>query len=120
MAVIDVSHVERETTGFDHGRIGGALMDHWAMPDSLSEAIRLHHQPNKAERYPVEAATVHVADILAHALQIGGSGERFVPTMSAGAWAKLGLDPSMIGLAVDEMDRQYAASVSLLGLATKD
>ena len=111
---------ERETIGFDHGRIGGALMDHWSMPEALREAIRCHHEPAKAERFPLEAATVHVADILANALQYGSSGERFVPPISAGAWSKLGIDPPMISFAVEQMEREYAASVHFLGLAQDD
>jgi HD-like signal output (HDOD) protein len=111
---------EREMIGFDHGKIGGALMDHWSMPDALREAIRYHHEPNKAERFPLETATVHVADILANALQYGGSGERFVPPISAGAWTSLGIDPPKIAFAVDQMEREYAASVHFLGLAQED
>ena len=111
---------EREATGFDHGRIGGALMDAWTMPESLRESIRLHHEPAKAERFPVETATVHVADILANALELGHGGERFVPPISAGAWAKLGVDPQMIGFVVEDIDRQYQASAHLLGLAVEE
>ncbi len=92
---------EREMLGFDHGRIGGALMEHWSMPESLREAVRSHHEPVKATRYPLEAATIHVADIMANALRLGGSGERFVPPMSASAWSSLGLDPQMMPFAVE-------------------
>lgn len=107
---------ERERIGTDHARLGGALMDRWSMPEALREAIGLHHEPNKAERYPDEAAVVHIADILANALQLGTSGERYVPQISAGAWARLGIAPQMMGFAVEELDRQYAAAVHLLGL----
>lgn len=108
---------EREMLGFDHARLAGILMDKWKMPDALREAVRLHHEPRRAERYPVEAAVVHVADIVATAMQLGSSGERFVPPMSAGGWATLGIDPAVIGFAVEDIDRQYTAAVHLLGLS---
>lgn len=111
---------ESAVTGFDHARVGSILMKHWAMPDVLQDALGYHHMPAKAARYPVEASTLHVADILAHALQIGGSGERYVPPVSAGGWNKLGLDAGNIGFLVEEIDRQYSASVHLLGLDTED
>lgn len=111
---------EKEVTGFDHSRVGSVLMKHWGMPDVLQDALGYHHMPVKAARYPVEASTLHVADILAHALQIGGSGERYVPPVSAGGWTKLGLDASGVGFAIEEIDRQYSASVHLLGLDTED
>ena len=107
---------EREVLGFDHGRVGGSLMDHWSMSDALRESIRLHHEPNRAERCPVETATVHFGDILANALQIGSSGERFVPPVSPGAWNGLGFGPEKMGLVVEEVDKQYAAAVQLLGM----
>jgi HD-like signal output (HDOD) protein len=110
---------EREMVGFDHGWVGGALMDHWSMPDSLRDAIRHHHEPAKAGRFPIEAATVHVADIITNALRLGSSGEKYVPKISASAWTKLGLDPASISFAVEEMERDYAASVHFLGLAVE-
>jgi hypothetical protein len=90
------------------------------MPEALRDSIRFHHEPMKAERFPLEAATVHMADILANALQLGTSGERFVPPISASAWAKLGIDASVIPFAVEQMEREYAASVHFLGLTGED
>lgn len=117
---VHLFEAEKEVTGFDHARVGAVLMKHWGMPDVLQEGLGYHHIPAKAARYPVEASTLHVADILAHALQFGGSGERYVPPVSAGGWAKLGLDAGSIGFAVEEIDRQYSASVHLLGLDSED
>ena len=113
-----VYEVEREVLGFDHGRVGAELMKRWNMPDALQEALGLHHDPVKAQRYPAEAAMMHVGDIMANALQLGSSGESYVPQISNGAWSKLAIDPSMMSFAVDEIDRQYGAAVQLLDLAT--
>lgn len=110
---------ERDALGFDHARLGTILMKHWKMPDVLQQSIGLHHDPQKADRFPLEAATMHVADILAHALGLGNSGERYVPPISASGWAKLGVDPGSIAFAVEEIDRQYDASVHLLGLESE-
>lgn len=107
---------EQEILGFDHARLGMILMKQWKMPDVLQQAVGFHHAPRRADRFPTEAATLHVADILAHALRFGGSGERYVPPLSAAGWAKLGIDPGSIPFTVEEIDRQYEASVHLLGL----
>ncbi len=109
--------VERSRLGFDHGTVAGILMRRWNMAGALSEALEYHHDPVKAQRYPMEAATVHVADILVTALSAGSSGERFVSPVSQSAWSRLELDPRMIPSVVEEFDRQYAAAVHLLGLA---
>jgi len=109
--------VERRMLGFDHGSVGGALMRRWNMPLSLAEALEHHHQPLRASRYPDEAATIHLADIIATALGIGSSGETFVPPVSQAAWTQLGLDARLLPSAVEDLDRQFGAAIHLLGLA---
>jgi two-component system, cell cycle response regulator len=37
-------HVEQEILGLTHEDITGALMDHWGLPEELTEAARAHHQ----------------------------------------------------------------------------
>ena len=111
---------ERTLTGMDHAVIGGALMERWQMPDSLTEAVRFHHDPLGAERYAVEAASVHIADIIAHGMLLGGSGERFVPPVSPEAWDVLSMEPMSMIPAVAEVERQYADSLRLFGMDTED
>jgi HD-like signal output (HDOD) protein len=110
---------ERDMLGFDHARVGGALMDHWKMPESLKEAVRFHHEPLKAVRFPLDVAIVHVADILANALQLGSSGERFIPPLSAHAWTALGLDPRVISFVIEQIDREYEAALLSMGFAAE-
>lgn len=107
---------ERKILGFDHGQVGEALLDQWHMPQSLREALRYHHSPRRASRYPVETSAVHVADILAIALRFGNGGEAFVPPISPEAWEALALDLGYLASTVEEMDRQFQAAVHLVGL----
>ena len=111
---------ERELTGFDHGMIGGVLMEHWNMPDSLKESVALHHRPNEATRYPLETAIVHLADIFAHELELGRSGERLVPSRSAEACDRLPFDPELLASVPEEIGRQYRDTVRLFGLSEDD
>ncbi|MBF0558066.1 MAG: HDOD domain-containing protein [Nitrospirae bacterium] len=87
---------ERERLGFDHADVGGLLLKEWKLPQNLTEAVAYHHNPDKASQYPVEAAAIHIADILAHAMQLGSSGEKYVPSLSEEAWAKLSFPTSML------------------------
>jgi HD-like signal output (HDOD) protein len=107
---------ERNLLGFDHGQVGEALLDQWNMPASLREPLRFHHNPGRADRYPVETSAVHVADIMANALGFGHGGESFVPPLSPEAWDSLGLDAGYLPSTVEEMDRQFQAAVHLVGL----
>jgi len=88
--------VERESLGFNHTDVGGLLLKEWKLPKNLTEAVAYHHNPDKALQYPVETATIHVADILAHAMQLGSSGEKYIPPLSEEAWAKLSFQTSML------------------------
>src|SRR5208283_5766876 len=87
---------ERESLGYDHTDVGCLLLKEWKLPQTLTEAIAYHHNPDKASQYPVEAAATHIADILAHAMQLRSSGEKYVPHISEEAWAKLSFQTSML------------------------
>ncbi len=81
--------VERGVFGFDHAVVGTALLRLWGLPETLSEPIKFHHEPESAGSHAEEAAIVHVADIIAHALMFGSSGEHHVPKLCASAWETL-------------------------------
>jgi putative nucleotidyltransferase with HDIG domain len=70
---------ENQVLGFDHGAVGGALLKHWNLPPVLQEAVEFHHHPGDAPSQCPEVYVVHLADILANALQYGSSGEHLVP-----------------------------------------
>lgn len=104
--------VERELLGFDHARVGSALLKSWKLPESQQEAIGLHHDPREAQRFPVETSTVHVADVIANALQVGTSGERLVPPLVPDAWAALRLPDDSMPKLIAEIDRQLPVAIS--------
>lgn len=103
--------VEYEELGFDHASLGRALLENWKLPASLVETVAYHHNPEAAARFPVEAAHVHLADIIAHAMQLGSSGERFVPPLSRAAWDRAGVSPGQLSGAMEEVDRHYREAV---------
>jgi HD-like signal output (HDOD) protein len=105
---------EQEILGFDHAAVGRALAQAWKLSPRLEEVVACHHTPTAAVRYPVETATIHVADIVAHALQLGDSGESFVPPMDREAWASIGLPSSVFAPAMDQIERQFQDSIHLI------
>jgi HD-like signal output (HDOD) protein len=107
---------EHRVLGFDHAQVGEALLSQWNMPPSLRESVHFHHQPRRADRFPLEAAAVHLGDIMAIALGIGSAGERFVPPLSPEGWSTMGLDASLLGPAVEEVELQFEAAIHLMGL----
>ena len=109
---------EMELVGFDHGTIGGALMERWNMSPSLIESVRYHHRPAEAGEHIVETCTIHLADLIANALKLGRSGERMVPPRWIGMWDALSLDPSSLPDLMDSMREEFDQVVGAFDLDT--
>jgi putative nucleotidyltransferase with HDIG domain len=107
-------HLEQELLGFDHSHVGQALLDLWKLPPALREAVAHHHHPERATRFPVEAAVVHIADLVANALSLGSSGETGIPPFVASAWETIGLPPAVLGDLMVECERHYEAAVQVI------
>jgi HD-like signal output (HDOD) protein len=62
--------LEMEMLGFTHPELGAWLTTMWNLPDELTEAILYHHDPAKAPRHAVLAATVSLAEELANFMEM--------------------------------------------------
>ncbi len=84
--------VEFDTLGCRHTHVGRDLFRKWKLPYSLENGICFHHTPTRAQRVN-RAAVVHLADLCAHALGLGASGEHVVPPLDETAIQALRLGP---------------------------
>ncbi|WP_246237509.1 hypothetical protein [Caldichromatium japonicum] len=50
---------------------------------------------------PIEAAVVHVADLIVNSLRLGTSGTRWVPCLEDSAWCLTGLETAQLPGLVD-------------------
>lgn len=108
-----LQQLEFEALGYDHAVVGGALLEAWRIPQSLFEPVGAHHDPTQAQRYPVEAAVVHLADVIVHGLRIGTSGERFVPPLDEEAWRRVDIPASALPEIIDRSEEQRRDVVAL-------
>lgn len=60
--------VEEGIMGFDHAVIGQALLDHWGLPESISQAVGWHHEPWLAGNYQDQAGVLFMANLFAKML----------------------------------------------------
>lgn len=111
-----LTDAENELFGFTHTGVGRALLVAWNLPDTHWEPVGYHHHPGLAKRYGTEAALVHVADIIACAMRVGSSGERFVPLLEPAAWTTLGIAVEAIPTILEETRVQVAALVGVFDL----
>jgi len=85
---------ENSILGGNHTLIGKYLLKTWNLPLELENNIFFHHNPSAAHD-PIQAAIVHLADIMVNALCLGSSGERFVPNFDYKAWDNLDISSSI-------------------------
>lgn len=110
---------EKQMFGYDHAEVGAALMEIWSLPKSLSEATHFHHQPAACDHFEDLASTVHVADLIAHALEYGSSGEPFVPKLVPSAWDRCGIEPDSLADIVAQVDQQFKNLIHALKAARR-
>ena len=90
---LPVAAAERRLFGFDHAAVGG------------------HHG---GEGMSLDACIVHVADVAAVAVGLGFNGSVAAPPLDPAAWDALGLDPSVLAVALSQARRQVDDIVSSL------
>ncbi|QSV45930.1 HDOD domain-containing protein [Geobacter benzoatilyticus] len=105
---------EQDRLGFDHATVGGALLRKWKIPANIAEPVNCHHNPDRAGQFPLEAATIHVAGIICHAMDLGFSGDKFVPPLVPSAWDRIGLPPSMLGTILRQAEPQLEEAFAIL------
>jgi len=108
---------ERAVLGFDHAQIGSELCRHWHLPAPIAAAVERHHRVNP-QAPPVAADmadVVHVADAMAHALDLAGDPDALVPQPAASAWQRLALGPAELRAALGEAERHFNGFANLLG-----
>lgn len=102
---------ERAILGIDHAQAGEALASRWNFPADVGRAVALHHAPDGATRL---ADVLHVANILAHALDLAGSPQARVRPLNPEAWCRLGLDQSALKALLAGIEREHEGYCALL------
>lgn len=108
---------ERAVLGFDHAQIGSELCRHWRIPAPIAAAVEMHHQVNPVSpKLAVDMAdVVHVANVLAHALDLAGDPEALVPPPAAAAWQRLGLNEKQLRTVLEQTEHHFNGFAKLLG-----
>lgn len=104
---------ERAVLSIDHAMVGRALAEHWKFPLLMQKAIDDHHVPGALEAGSLTALT-HVADAIAHALDLSGDEDDLVPPISAAAWSSLNLDREIMLQVFRETEMQFEEACQIL------
>ncbi|MDK9724427.1 MAG: HDOD domain-containing protein [Sterolibacteriaceae bacterium MAG5] len=114
---LDISTVDAEHSclGLDHAAVGAALARHWSLPEAIVLAIGGHHAPEALPDHEL-ADVVHVAEVLSHALDLGGAPDNLVPELSELACARLGIEWDEFAARFPEIDARFDCICLMLGL----
>jgi len=101
---------ERATLGTDHCAVGGLIAEHWHFAPAIVAAIAGHHEP------PMTGAAdvVHVADNMAHALDLSLLEQELVPPLSMSAWMRLGLNEAQCRKIFQQVETEHEAVCAAL------
>ena len=118
-AAQDCELVAAETAvlGFDHARVGEALAARWRFPDEIAQAVAQHHAPRHesgGDAGATLADVAHVANILAHALDLSGDPDALVPPLDGHAWRRIGLELPALKLMLSGIEREHESYCALL------
>lgn len=84
-----VLEVERALWPSGHDVLGSEIARHWRFPLDIVEAIAYHHHPRHTARGAAALdQIVHVADAIAHGLDLTGDQSEAVPRVDHAAWAQ--------------------------------
>jgi HD-like signal output (HDOD) protein len=93
---ISFEQAEQKTLGIDHAEVGAFLVEHWSLPSSIVDAVRLHHHPERAVQDPLIVNLVHVADVVCLMAGVGASVDALSYRPSSQAIQRLGLKLSLL------------------------
>jgi response regulator RpfG family c-di-GMP phosphodiesterase len=95
---------ERQVFEFTHEEVGEYIVEKWNLPDIIKDAVRNHHSPVDSKVDPVLVSAVHLADIIAHILHVGESGDKLVAKYESFAEQNLGLTLTYIETLIPEIE----------------
>ena len=87
---IPIHIAERELLGVDHAEVGGWVIKEWHLPDNIIESVARHHSFDPNTFHARKTAVIHVADVLAFAVDYSGPAWEKVSEMSLPALEIIG------------------------------
>ncbi|MEO6867448.1 MAG: HDOD domain-containing protein [Gaiellales bacterium] len=107
---ITYEEAELEVLGFSHAELGALVAEAWSFPATHCEAIRCHHQPERATLQPGLAQVAHLADWMVIDLGVGALVDAAQPEPSAEALAEFRIPRTDLPRVVESLRRLFAES----------
>jgi HD-like signal output (HDOD) protein len=109
-----IKDAEIEILGMDHCKAGQILAEKWKLPNGLQDAILLHHTGIKVNQTNKLLASVHIADILTTALNLGKSGDQIIPEPNLKVWEIINLPKGFFAAIKKKLIEDFTQTVSVM------
>jgi putative nucleotidyltransferase with HDIG domain len=107
---------EQERFQFDHAGVAAHMMEQWQLPEALIEAIRWHHEPERAGEASIETHILYLANHLVNESEQGnfmGSPKADIQ-LSQVMLDIIGLQEDELFFAFEEAAEQFPATLQAL------
>jgi len=107
---------EREMLGFDHAEVGSLVVKKWNLPETLEEAVRLHHRAMSSLLDPTLCAIVSLANSACVKLGIGPERLPKLDLTQLDVTARLKIAPDCLTLLLETVESKLVEEKELFNL----
>lgn len=104
-----LTEAEQQVLGTTHAEVGALLAERWQLAPGMVEVIAQHHRPSEEGETLSLLDLVHVADNIAHALDLSRQASDLVPPLSMAAWRRLDLSDAEQRQVFAQTEARHAA-----------
>jgi putative nucleotidyltransferase with HDIG domain len=109
-----IYEAEKKYFSITHATAGSWVAQKWRFPSALIDVIEHHHSPGLAKHAPLEAAIVHLSDILLRGRGFGFAGDHSLPRIDPAGWERLNLSEADVREVLNEMEDSLEATEELV------
>lgn len=120
---ITTQMAEQKVFGFNHQDVGAHLADSWGLSRNLVKMVELHNVPEDLDESDPSfelVSVVHVANTLAHFLQMGYAGDPFIPPFHSPCFGILDIPTNQIQMICDELVSTFVELIQIFHEAIAD
>ncbi|HQI02215.1 MAG TPA: HDOD domain-containing protein [Deltaproteobacteria bacterium] len=110
--------IEKQIFGNTHCDVGREVLVHWRLPHIYEECVWCHHAPLRIlddEQYQI-SGIVHIANILAHMVYAGASGNNHPQKITSPLLKGFGLNPDTLDALIERIPKQIDTICSEIGI----
>lgn len=110
----EMHEAEKKLMGFNHMDVGMKLAESWKLPEYIQYSLGYHHEPEKSPDFKQIVSIIHIANTIAVLAELNSDDPDFAPAVDDYAWQQTGLDPSIYGSVIENINKEYSEIEKLL------